>query len=145
MSVIIPKRKYSECQYVYDLYQLAIRVGEIVANKPDKYIKVYGNYLIENSLEALKYGQIADRIDLKSNKSIEDSNKKFTCLKEAYWLIDAISTSCQIFLLQVSKSSQVKEEKIIKEMENIGTLCNNAHNSLLKKLTEDFNYIDTKF
>ena len=145
MSVSIPNRKDSDCQYAYDVYLLAIRVGEIIVNKPDKYVKLYGEHIIKLSLEALTYVQIADRIDLEQPYDISDYERKYENIKKTYFLIDPISTACQLFLMQVSKSPNVKEDKVINEMKDIGTLCNNAHNSLLKVLEEVFGYKDNKF
>ena len=94
MSVSIPNRKYSDCQYLYDVYCLSIRIGEIVANKPDKYVKIYGQYIISLSLEALKYVQIADRINLEQEYDVSDYERKYESLKDAYYLIDR-KASCR--------------------------------------------------
>lgn len=62
MSVPVWKRKLSSAEYVYQIYQLNIRLGEILVNKPQKYKANYTDNIIQTSLSALKHVQIADSI-----------------------------------------------------------------------------------
>ncbi len=53
MSVPVWKRKLSSAEYVYQTYQLNIRLGEILINKPQKYKANYADEIIQTALSAL--------------------------------------------------------------------------------------------
>lgn len=72
MSVPVWKRKLSSAEYVYQTYQLNIRLGEILINKPQKYKANYADEIIQTALSALKHVQIADSIYLSQYAKKED-------------------------------------------------------------------------
>ena len=62
MAVPVWKRKLSSAQFIYEVYTLNIRLGEILENKPQKYKANYADDIIKTALEALEHLQIADSI-----------------------------------------------------------------------------------
>ena len=64
MSVPTWKRKPSSAEFIYQVYQLNIRLGEILANKPQKYKQNYTDHVVKTAMDALKHLQIADSIYL---------------------------------------------------------------------------------
>ena len=53
MSVQTWKRKLSNAEYIYQVYQLNIRLGEILVNKPQKYKTNYTDEIVKTALGAL--------------------------------------------------------------------------------------------
>lgn len=74
MSVQTWKRKLSSAEYVFQLYQLNIRLGEILINKPKKYKTNYADEIVRTALSALEDVQIADSIYFTKNSSEQESN-----------------------------------------------------------------------
>ena len=62
MSVPTWKRSMSKSQFLYELYQLNITVGEIMDNQSKKHKDNYSNHVIKTALYALQMAQTANEI-----------------------------------------------------------------------------------
>ena len=62
MSVPTWKRSTSKSQFLYELYQLNITVGEIMDNQSKKHKDNYSNHVIKTALYALQMAQTANEI-----------------------------------------------------------------------------------
>lgn len=122
MSVPVFKRKESKTEYLNSIYDLNVKVGEIVANGPKKYINTYGTYLIHTSAEAMKYAQTANKIFMNKNTSKEDYLLRREMLIRAKGDVENISTIANIYL-DVSLKSKLKKSEIYKRQEDIGLRC----------------------
>lgn len=137
MSVPSWLRSQSSVEYLWRLYKLNIRIGEICANKPKKYKTNYGDAVIKTALEALKNAQLANNIYMSKSTPEIMYLKRQQHLAAARGLMANLSTISYIFLEQVKKSDQgascydpevrkkstVRAEKIGKEEEEIGLAC----------------------
>lgn len=123
MSVPTYKRSESKTEYLNLLYDLNIRIGEIVANGSNKYVHSYGDHLIRTGLEALQCGQIANRIFVSKNMRESDYELRRSSLYKAIGLLDNISTSADIYLDLSLKNSKISKKDILKRQETIGKLC----------------------
>ena len=76
MSVPTWKRKLSEAEFVYQVYQLNIRLGEILENKPQKYKANYTDEIVKTALSALENVQ-------KNQKGRQWNHNILTCLRSS--------------------------------------------------------------
>ena len=123
MSVPSWKRSVSKTEYIRLLFDLNIRIGEMVANSPKKYRGSYGDMLIKSALEALKYAQTANSIFVSSSMTEADYNLRRRLLQQARGTIENISTVGYIFLEQMRKHDSEESEKTYRREEYLGTTC----------------------
>ena len=151
MSVPSWKRKLSETEYVYRIYILNIRLGELLINKPQKYKLNYTDSIIKTALSALEHVKIAD--DIKLDKSVKISKTIFSkdyCIKRENLLlakgkIDDIATKCFIYLEIVRKhdySSDCKKQeryfaKLYDQEMQIGEMCDECIDLLDAEIESD--------
>ncbi len=123
MSVPRSKRELSHIQFLYEIYQFNIRLGEICENSPKKYRANYADHIIKTGLEALQLAQYGNSIYLSKTTTEEAFNEREMSFKKAESLIDNISTTAQIFL-EFTRKSGVSSEKVLKRQEYIGAKAN---------------------
>lgn len=123
MSVPTWRRSESKAKFLHRLYRLNIRIGEIVANHPKKYRANYGDALITNALNALTHAEIANGIFMHVRTSESDYQLRRRHLREAKGYTEAVATVAYIYLELTAKTDGVKEEKILKQEEEIGLEC----------------------
>ena len=147
MSVPTWKRKLSGAEYVYQLYQLNIRLGEILANKPQKYKQNYTDKIIRTALEALEHTQIADSIYLGQYTRERDFLIRREQLLLAKGKVQHLATASFIFLETVRKhdyaaeSDQAKAGRMYarlydQELE-IGDRCERCHELIAGVIKSD--------
>ena len=129
MSVPIWKRKLSSAQFIYAVYTLNIRIGEIMANKPQKYKPNYADDIIKTALSCLEHLQIADSIYFTKYSSAEDYKLRRENLLIARGEVEHIATACFIFLEIVKKHDHASErkKKIADQELEIGDLAEKAY------------------
>ena len=134
MSVPTWKRKLSNAEYIYQIYLLNIRLGEIFVNKPKKYKDNYSDAIIKTALSALNHAQIADSICLSKYSRPDEFGVREKNLILARGEVASIATESYIFLEIVRKhdyASQNDERLYCKlydqEME-IGGMCETCYN-----------------
>lgn len=135
MSVPTWKRKLSSAEYVYQLYQLNIRLGKVLENKPQKYKHNYTDEIIKTALQALKHVQTADSIYLTKYSTERDFRQRREHLLEARGQIQFIATACYVFLEIVRTRDYASENEhkqdiarlYDQEME-IGDRCEHCYN-----------------
>lgn len=146
MSVPVWKRKLSSAEYVYQTYQLNIRLGEILINKPQKYKANYADEIIQTALSALKHVQIADSIYLSQYAKKEDYFLRRENLLIAKGEIQHVATACYIFLKIVRKHDYASEGvvkmvdrymKLYDQELEIGGKCEDCHNLIVGVLKSD--------
>lgn len=123
MSVPQWKRDLSKADYMYQTYQLNIRIGEIVANGPKKYARSYGNHLIETALKALEEAQIANSIFVSKATKPDDYEIRRKALKMQLAYIHHIGTVFYIYKEQIKKCDGQDPVKLKNENEEIGERC----------------------
>lgn len=111
MSVPVWKRKLSSAQFLYEVYTLNFRLGEILANKPQKYKPNYADDIIKTALSCLKHLQIADSIYLSKYSSVQDYELRRENLLTARGEIEHIATASYIFLEIVKRHDHASEGK----------------------------------
>ena len=123
MSVPTWMRSESKTRFLYRLYKLNIRIGEIVANHPTKYRANYGDRLITTALDALTHAQIGNSIFMHIATPEIDYQTRRKHLREAKGYTEALATTAYIYLELTAKADGVKKEKIQKQEEEIGLEC----------------------
>lgn len=151
MSVPVWKRKLSSAEYVYQTYQLNIRLGEILINKPQKYKANYADEIIQTALSALKHVQIADSIYLSKYSKESDYYMRRKNLQLAKGEVQHVATASFIYL-EIVRHHDYASEGVVKMVERyaklydqeleIGRMCESCHNlisGVIKSDTELFN------
>ena len=123
MSVPAWRRSVSNTDYLRLLFELNIRIGEMVANSPKKYRANYGDMLIKNALEALKHAQTANGIYVSPAMTETDYNLRRGLLQKARGTAENISTVGYIFFEQLRKHDHEESQKIYQREEYLGTTC----------------------
>ena len=124
MSVPAQKRELSNTQFLWELRQFNIRLGEICLNTPKKYRVNYTDFIIRTGLEALQYAQRANNIYLSKHTTEESFNERELCLQRAKGLAENIATTADIFLEHMRKFDGINVEKILKQEQYIGETVN---------------------
>lgn len=137
MSVPTWERDLSKTQYLYEVYNLNILIGHVVVSKPKKYRMTYGDTLLRNALDAMKFATAANNIFMSENTSPADYETRRRYLQNAMSLVDSISTISQIFLGLHVNTDGCSQERLEKEMENIGAQTYKAHNLIKGVLESD--------
>lgn len=138
MSVPTWKRSMSKSQFLYELYQLNITVGEIMDNQSKKHKDNYSNHVIKTALYALQMAQTANEIYFNAQTAnLQDYQIRHDCLVKALGAVDNVSTVAEIFLEMVRKSGTVEEEKVYRQEQRIGQACLNCHNLLKGVIKSD--------
>lgn len=119
MSVPVWKRKLSSAQFIYEVYTLNIRLGEILENKPQKYKANYADDIIKTALEALEHLQIADSIYLTKYSSVKDYEIRREHLLVARGQIEHVATASFIFLEIVKRHHHASEGKPKKRRKSV--------------------------
>lgn len=127
MSVPSFARQLSKTQYLYETFKLNVRLGQIIMSKPKKYRENYGDRIINNGLDALKFCQAANAIYMSEHTSEKDYLRRRSYLMNALTLIDTISTVSDIFLALNYNQDGVKKSQIERQEEYIGSTCRTIH------------------
>ena len=120
MSVPTWLQSEAKSKFLWRLYRLNVRLGEIVANHPIKYRATYGDKLINTALQALIHARAGNAVWMNVGTSETDYKIRREHLKEAKGYTDAIAPLAYIYLELVKKADGVKPEKILKQEEEIG-------------------------
>ena len=137
MSVPTWERTLSKTQFLYELYQLNVRLGEIVYNKPAKYRVTYGDKIVTQGIEAMRYAQAANLIFM-SNKTTEaDYNLRRKYLLNALSLVDSLSTLADIFLSLNYRMDGCSKETLEKNQIEIGSRTKTCHDLIKGVLESD--------
>ena len=137
MSVPSWKRSESKSEYIRLLYDLNVRIGQIVANKPKKYRTSYGDMLVRSSLDALKHAQIANSIFMTASTGREDYLLRRQHLLLARGTVENIATIGQIFLEICRKADKESAAKIYREEACIGETCGTLQKKISGVLKSD--------
>lgn len=138
-SVSVPswKRSVSKTEYIRLLFDLNVRIGEIVANSPKKYRANYGDMLIKSALEALKYAQMANGIYVSTSMPETDYHLRRELLQRARGTAENISTVGYIFLEQIRKHDAEESGKIYRREEYLGTICSEISKKISAVMKND--------
>ena len=143
MTVPVWKRKLSSAEYVYQVYRLNIRLGEILNNKPKKYKGNYSDHIIKAALSALEQVQLADSIYLSKYTTEQDYEMRHDALIRAKGEIQHIATACFIFLEIVRKHDHASESdnkqrtKIYDQELEIGEMCETCYKLICGVIDHD--------
>lgn len=137
MSVPAWKRGTSQTDFLRYLMELNIRLGKIVGNKPKKYKQNYGDHLIKTALSALKHAEVANSIYISSSISPEDFAIRRGNFETARGEVDHLATAAYIFLEICKESHETSIQKVMKEEEYIGSMCEDISKSLSGVLKSD--------
>ena len=116
ISVPTYRRSLSGTEYVWQVRQLAVRVGEIVANRSKKYKGIYSDKIISLSINAVSEVILANEIYVKTQSDYENRRAHLLKAKGCLWSMLTIS---DIFLEQVKKSPPDSKESKAKRDEKI--------------------------
>jgi hypothetical protein len=141
MSVPAWKRAESKAEYLIDILNLNVRVGEIIGNGPKKYRQGYGDFLIKTALDALKYAQTANSIFVSKKMNKSDFDTRRRCLMLSRGCIDSISTAFMVYLAQARKADGYEADKADRQLQDIGTRCYKIRSSIKKVMDSDKNRI----
>lgn len=138
MSVPKWRRKLSRTQFLYDIFQLNIKVGQIVANAPvQKYAHSYGNALIVTAQQAMLHAQTGNDIFVVDDASYETRRTQFQlCIG----CVNNIATVAYIYLETMRRHDGVKPEKAEKMYDwedEIGDKCDTIINYIQKVMKND--------
>jgi len=105
VSVQTWKRMVSSAEYVFQVYLLNVRLGQILENKPHKYKTNYVDEIIKTALGALEDVLASDSIYLSKFSLEQDFLIRRRHLQDAKAKIRSVSTSSFVFLETVKKQS----------------------------------------
>ncbi len=137
MSVPSWKRSISKTEYIRLLFDLNMRISEMVANSPKKYRGSYGDMLIKSALEALKYAQTANSIFVSPSMTEADYNLRRGLLQKARGTVENISTVGYIFLEQIRKHDGEESDKLYRREEYLGTTCGEISRKIAAVMKSD--------
>ena len=142
MGVPSWERALSKTQFLYELHQLNVRLGQIVVSKPQKYRVTYGDKVLNMGLDAMRYAQAANLIFLNQNSSEEDYKLRRKYLQNALANVDGLSTIADIFLSLNYHMDGCSPETLEKNRMYIGTqtkLCHDLIKGVLESDKKIFN------
>lgn len=137
MSVPTWCRDLSKTQYLYDLHNLSVRIGQIVMRKPTKYRPTYGDRLITDSLNAYRYAYYANSIYMNEDTSEADYKKRREALKMALSYVDGLSTIADIFLSLNWDLDGANHEQLNKQYNYIGDATGSIHKMIKGVMDSD--------
>lgn len=123
-------------EFLYQTFQLNIRLGEIVNNAPKKYRANYGDSLIQTAIEAYKELEFANSYFITKTSPEEHRTARKEHFKRARALIRHIATVFYIYAELMKKSDSISNAKVTRWEADIGKRCesiNKIITSLLKK------------
>lgn len=123
MSVPKYRQNLSSTEYTWRVYKLAVRIGEIIANKPKKYKGTYSDKMIRLSLDALSAVTQANEIFVKTRLDYEVRRSHLLKARGDLWSLLTIS---DIFLEQCKKSPNADKEKLTRDQDEIGDAIDEA-------------------
>lgn len=123
MSVPVWKRKLSNTEFLFQTYNLCIRLNEIMANKPKKYQANNINRILNTAFDALKHLQTANSIYFHPNSPEQDYWVRRKLFQIARGEIQDLSTISYIFIETVRKHDYESAEKLYKQEMEIGDAC----------------------
>ena len=127
MSVPTWRRDESKTEFLYQIYQLNIRIGQMTANLPKKYHWSYGNDLVNMALKALYSAQRINREYMNSINYKESYILRTELCNDIITCMDHIGTVAFIYFEICKESPEIKGEKksrLDKWEEEIGTTTN---------------------
>lgn len=136
MSVPSYKRSVAKAVFVHKIFQLNVRIGEIVNNSPKKYKQSYGDMLIQTALKAFGEALSANEIFTHSKVPIEERTKRIEHLSNARSLCNKVAAIFLIYAELMRKSDSLSNEKAYRWEEDIGTRCveiNTILSGMIKK------------
>ena len=137
MSVPTWKRSASNTEYIRLLYDLSIMIAEMTANGPKKYRASFGDILIKNCLDALKYAQTANSIFMGKTTPQEDILLRRKLLQMSKGTVENISTVSYIYFEQQRKSGYLEAEKAYRKEERVAEICNEIINKISAVMKSD--------
>lgn len=108
MSVPTWKRNLSKVEFLFQTYQLEIRLTQIIYNTSSKYRKGFGDTLIADCDKALYHGRVANGIFIRDKKTYEDRRLELEKMKAA---IDNIGTHTYIWLEAIRHNDGISEKE----------------------------------
>lgn len=134
-------QRTSQTEYVWAIFQINIRLAQMICNSPSKYINNYGDDVKNNCAKALSCAQIAQEIYIRDNKINDDRfNNRQKYLRNAIGYLKATMTSGYIFFeLQKNSNSISLEDALTKEGE-LAIVINSAIGFLNKIINSDKSY-----
>lgn len=117
LSVPTYRRKLSNTEYLWQIYLLCARTGEIVANKPKKYKGTFSDRLVNLSLQTLELAIRANEIRVTNKEEYLKRKSLLTESKQTLWSYIIIF---DLFLEACIKSPNTSQSKIIKEQIELG-------------------------
>ena len=137
MTVAAWKRSVSKTEYLKLIYELNIRAGEIVMDKPKKYRMNYADAIIKNCIEAMKFAQTANSIYMTNKTPERDYQLRRECLQRTRGIIENISTISDIFLERVRRLDREDAAKIYKQKKYIADICSEIENKIAGVMKSD--------
>ena len=123
MSVPKYRQNLSSTEYTWRVYKLAVRIGEIIANKPKKYKGTYSDKMVSLSLDALSAVTQANEIFVKTRLDYEVRRSHLLRARGDLWSLLTIS---DIFLEQCKNSPNADKEKLTRDQDEIGDAIDEA-------------------
>lgn len=123
MSVPSWLRSEAKTKFLWKLYRLNIRIGEIVSNHPGKYRQNYGDMLIKLGLQALHFAKAGNAIFMHVSTPEDRYKERERLFNAAKSCVDDIPTIAYIYLELTRKADGVKADKIDAQEEEIGLVC----------------------
>lgn len=138
MSIPAWRRSLSKTDFLYEIFQLNIKIGQIVANAPiQKYAHSYGNALITTAQQALLHAQTGNGIYVVDDASFTARRTQFQLAKGC---VDNIGTTAYIYLETMRRHEGLKPEKCEKMYnweDEIGGKCDLIASYLHKVMEKD--------
>lgn len=119
-------QKTSATEFIWAVYQINIRLAQIVANKPSKYKASYGDRTIKYGFDALNYCMLANEIYVGKELSQDDFALRRKYFKAAIACLRNLMASSYIFLNLNKDADGVELDKILAEQGELAIITSAA-------------------
>lgn len=123
MSVPTWRRSLSRVEFIYQTYQLEIKVARIIHNTPSKYRATFGDMMIRDCMEALKHGRCANDIYVNDKQTLDYRLYELSQMKAC---IDNVGTNTYVWMELMRSHDGISNKEMAKfyDTENdIGENC----------------------
>lgn len=125
LSVPTWRRSLSRVEFLFQAYQLEIKVAQLVYKAPSKYRNTFGDMMIKDCTEAIKHGRCANDIYVTDKTTLDQRLYELSQMKAC---IDNVGTNAYVWMELIRKhdgiDSKLSEKYYDKENE-IGEACDN--------------------
>lgn len=134
-------QKTSKTEYVWAIYQINIRLAQMITSTPNKYTNSYGDEIKKNAIKALSNAQLAQEIYIRDGqKNMEKFNARQGYLRASIGYLKATMTSSYIFFELVKNTNQMSISEALEKEGELALVTDRAIDFINKIIRSDKDY-----